>query len=61
MANRKEHDLKNYKNYEVGANTTLNSKLDVICKNLETLNMKVNGGSTSSPFGGVPKSESYNQ
>ena len=47
--------------YEVGVNTALNAKMDMICKNLETLNMKVNGGSTSSPFGGAPESESYKQ
>ena len=47
--------------YEVGANTAMNAKLNMICKNLETFNMKVNDGSTSSPFGGAPELESYNQ
>ena len=47
--------------YEVGANKTMNAKLDLICKTLENLNMKVNAGSISSPYGGALEPESYNQ
>ena len=39
--------------YEVGANTSVSTKLDQICKFMETLNIQKKIGSTSSPYEGA--------